>query len=298
LVGRYCNSQPPPSTPLTINGEYVTFHFISDVYVNHAGFKIEFSCNSPDNPPFVEFDADKTNSCNGIINFIDQSFGAQATSWLWDFGDDRTSTLQNPQHQYYKNGKYSVTLTAGNENGNNFLKKTNFITIENMLELNDQVIEGSSVESFEVFVPNASENLKWYANIEDNLWESIPLFVGNPIQHSAINNEITYYVIDFYDTDECFSELAAITVTPENSIRENIGQRIVVFPNPTSGELQITGYEIQITEVEIFDVYGRKVETKNLLPESIISISNLSSGIYFLRILTDEGMAMKKVIKN
>lgn len=34
------------------------------------------------------------------------------TSWLWDFGDGNTSTMQNPMHVYAMAGNYAVTLTV------------------------------------------------------------------------------------------------------------------------------------------------------------------------------------------
>ena len=39
------------------------------------------------------------------------------TSWLWDFGDGQTSTLQNPSHVYATPGSYTVTLTVTNSDG-------------------------------------------------------------------------------------------------------------------------------------------------------------------------------------
>jgi len=42
--------------------------------------------------------------------FIDQSYGA--STWLWDFGDATTSTLQNPSNSYNAIGTYTVTLTV------------------------------------------------------------------------------------------------------------------------------------------------------------------------------------------
>ena len=37
---------------------------------------------------------------------------SDATSYLWDFGDGTTSTLQNPAHTYTNTGNYTVTLKA------------------------------------------------------------------------------------------------------------------------------------------------------------------------------------------
>ncbi|MCL2168000.1 MAG: T9SS type A sorting domain-containing protein, partial [Lentimicrobiaceae bacterium] len=82
---------------------------------------------------------------------------------------------------------------------------------------------------------------------------------------------------------------------------------ITLIPNPTTGELQVTSYGLQVTDVEIFDVYGRNVGAKfpsNKLegwqPKAdgvVFNISHLQSGIYFVRITTEEGIITKKIVK-
>jgi len=47
---------------------------------------------------------------------IDQSRN-NPTSWLWNFGDGTTSTLQNPTHIYQTSGNWYITLTASNAGG-------------------------------------------------------------------------------------------------------------------------------------------------------------------------------------
>jgi PKD repeat protein len=44
------------------------------------------------------------------VTFANQS--TDATSYLWDFGDGATSTLEHPAHTYTQTGNYTVTLTA------------------------------------------------------------------------------------------------------------------------------------------------------------------------------------------
>ena len=46
---------------------------------------------------------------NKSVQFSDASY--KATSWLWNFGDGNTSTLQNPVYSYSSAGKFTVTLT-------------------------------------------------------------------------------------------------------------------------------------------------------------------------------------------
>ena len=75
---------------------------------------------------------------------------------------------------------------------------------------------------------------------------------------------------------------------------------ISLHPNPTTGELQVTSYELQINNVEIFDIYGKKLSSHRLITSSShhkIDISHLKSGIYFVKISTEAGEVVKKVVK-
>ena len=49
------------------------------------------------------------------IKCYNQSEGA--VSFLWDFGDGTTSTLENPVHEYTEAGTYTISLTVWNEYG-------------------------------------------------------------------------------------------------------------------------------------------------------------------------------------
>ncbi|MCK4366279.1 MAG: PKD domain-containing protein [Thermoplasmatales archaeon] len=40
------------------------------------------------------------------------------SSWSWDFGDDESSSQQNPSHVYSEVGSYTVSLEVEDENGN------------------------------------------------------------------------------------------------------------------------------------------------------------------------------------
>lgn len=60
--------------------------------------------------PLAEF----SSATNGLtVNFTDLS--SEALSWLWDFGDGSTSTLQNPSHTYATEGDYQVKLYIEND---------------------------------------------------------------------------------------------------------------------------------------------------------------------------------------
>jgi hypothetical protein len=52
--------------------------------------------------------------------------------------------------------------------------------------------------------------------------------------------------------------------------------------------------------VKVFDVYGRNVLTSFvslMSPETTISIAHLPAGIYFVKIVTEQGEVVKRVVK-
>ncbi len=64
----------------------------------------------------TSFSISASPTASRIVQFTDTTTGSPS-SWLWTFGDGRTSTLQNPSHIYPRSGTYTVTLTATGTNG-------------------------------------------------------------------------------------------------------------------------------------------------------------------------------------
>lgn len=63
-----------------------------------------------------KYDIDPTDTTNLTWIFTDTSSN-KPTSWLWDFGDSKTSNLQSPSHTYASKSTYTVRLIAGNSCG-------------------------------------------------------------------------------------------------------------------------------------------------------------------------------------
>jgi PKD repeat protein len=62
------------------------------------------------------------------VSFTDQSTN-NPISWLWDFGDDCTSTDKDPNHIYNVPGTYDVSLTVVNAHGSNSVTESDYITV-------------------------------------------------------------------------------------------------------------------------------------------------------------------------
>ena len=77
----------------------------------------------------ADFSADRLSGNPPLtVQFRDLSAG-YFTNWSWNFGDNQTSTEQNPTHTYLSGGVYTVTLTISGTGGENTESKTNFIMI-------------------------------------------------------------------------------------------------------------------------------------------------------------------------
>ena len=84
-------------------------------------------------------------------------------------------------------------------------------------------------------------------------------------------------------------------------VLENEMGNIRVYPNPTTEKLKIESGKLKIENVEVFDMIGKrqKVESgkQNAAGEVVIDISDLSVGVYFVKIHTEKGEVIRKVVK-
>lgn len=62
------------------------------------------------------------------VDFADTTTGS-VTSWLWNFGDGGSATLQNPSHIYSAAGTYTVTLAVTGPGGSDTEVKADYVTV-------------------------------------------------------------------------------------------------------------------------------------------------------------------------
>lgn len=85
------------------------------------------------------------------------------------------------------------------------------------------------------------------------------------------------------------------------SVNESLAKKFSAYPNPATSSVTISNNDnITLTDVVINDINGRTVKTMkvNNLSEVQLDVNELSAGVYFMNITTDEGVAVKKFIKN
>lgn len=115
------------------------------------------------------------------------------------------------------------------------------------------------------------------------------------LYQSDISEEIVNISVKPY-SDFCIHQEGTLTCkTAKISTNiENLEEaHVEIFPNPSAGIFKILSRK-PIEKIEVFDLSGRKILTKNA---SEIDLRDYPSGIYFFKIQTDAGAVLKKVFK-
>ena len=85
----------------------------------------------------------------------------------------------------------------------------------------------------------------------------------------------------------------SITAGNHAGITETENANVVLYPNPVNDKLNIVADGIQ--EVNVLDINGRNVMT--LQNTNTIDMSNLANGVYFVRVITANGVSTQKIAK-
>ena len=91
------------------------------------------------------------------------------------------------------------------------------------------------------------------------------------------------------------TEPAIIHFGTMNLVDEN-NQTVSVYPNPTNGVFNV--YCNGIKRIEVINTVGQLVKDMNVSDDSVaIDLSNEKAGVYMLRVITDNEIIVKRVIK-
>ncbi|MGC9355218.1 MAG: PKD domain-containing protein, partial [Mariniphaga sp.] len=201
-------------TGLTGNTKYYVLAYASNSSGTAYGNQLSFTTASV---PDARFTASKTEVLvNESIQFTDQSTN-NPTSWLWNFGDENTSTEQNPSHSYSNPGTYSVSLKATNNWGDDTEIKTDYITVcsppaANFSGTPRNVPAGSSVQFTDMSTNNPSS---WSWNFGDG-------GISTQQNPSHIYNATGTYTVTLTAANSCGSDTEGKTAYISAIEKENV----------------------------------------------------------------------------
>ncbi|PJC62190.1 MAG: hypothetical protein CO022_05855, partial [Flavobacteriales bacterium CG_4_9_14_0_2_um_filter_32_27] len=82
-------------------------------------------------------------------------------------------------------------------------------------------------------------------------------------------------------------------------ITEQNSTALLIYPNPANDFITIENTIMAIDEIVIYDITGKTIKT--ILPKTNttkVNVSDLSDGVYFIKISNNKQSITKKIIKN
>jgi hypothetical protein len=179
-----------------------------------------------------------------------------------------------------------------------------------------QIIDGGSIDYKTVI--DLSTEYSIAGNITQFSWFDITGENEQPLELTGENGKFAL-TEDFINkrlrckmTNTAFPDFSGdnalvyeITVTGDVGIGSNPVSEcgILIYPNPTRGELRIesgvstalNNKNLRVESVQIFDVFGNNIEVYGNIPS--IDITHLPAGVYFVQITAANGVITKKVLK-
>lgn len=106
-------------------------------------------------------------------------------------------------------------------------------------------------------------------------------------------------------TFRCYADDTFETYNPTETecdflteLNESIKSNFRIYPNPTNGEFIIENYNLNPIRVELYNSKGQQIKQFDLqLSKNRINLTDLNSGIYYMKLITEGNSIIKKLIK-
>ncbi|MES2679554.1 MAG: PKD domain-containing protein [Bacteroidota bacterium] len=262
----------------------------------------------------------------GGVTFLSTSSGVgNSTTYKWNFGDGVYAFGNLTNHTYQYNGAYNVKLvikdTLGNCAADSVIYSVN-VTGMSCIAVSAFNLSPSGVPQYW----NATPIYPW--NVSYATWDWGDGSSSNTLYSSHSYSAAGTYSICLTVTVSCGSSAATCTsaaiyrlqngsegqamvyinvLKPElsNSLPayENNGFDFIVFPNPGNGlfNLNVTGPGNRKFSIGIYDLVGKLIYEENAENANgsfvkDINLDQTPEGIYFIRVSSDNQVAVKKLI--
>ena len=152
---------------------------------------------------------------------------------------------------------------------------------------------------------NVGDTVEWQntsgfhnVNGTQSTFASNPEDFGNAVGSGwTYSHVFTTVGVNDYRCDVHFGSGMVGTVTVQTGTNVNLvdaEEEIKMYPNPTSKNLFFKGYK-KINSVIIYSLSGEKIK-EEILTSGKISVSDLESGVYFVKINNDDGVITRRLI--
>jgi hypothetical protein len=122
------------------------------------------------------------------------------------------------------------------------------------------------------------------------------------INSSNIPGQYNYVYIT--GNNVCPNDSATVLVNVQDScnwlgLEELTGSNVILYPNPTTGILNVTLSEIETINAVVYNAQGKLILTVNNLKNgSTIDLSSVETGVYMVHLNTEKATMIQRVVKN
>ena len=245
-------------------------------------------------------------------------FGMSEEELVVSWGLEKNETYTHTWNELIPNTEYTIYVLPKDAEGNTLPMEKTKVSTEvlggegvSVIDLEVEVLSKTSV--FVTATPNEETAEYHYILIEKAYADSIGVDSTMQILHE---DPYALYDIDEWEWIDLASETAfyaiaqgknvngewgEITkvefVTSMESTAELVDNNFNIYPNPVKDKLYIETEE-EVEEVVVYDIFGRRQVTETPSHQGSIDISELNSGVYFVKIKTENGEVVKRFIKN
>lgn len=253
-----------------------------------------------------------------------------SSSYAWTFGDGSSSNEQYPYHEYAAPGYYDVCLTYTSGPCSDYYCQTVYIPEYSFPPIDSTCIANfiiTQTSPYEVTIVNdaSGNNLEFSWTLTGNGMSITSSGAYPSMQVQSAGDYL--FCLDVIGADSCYASFCdsisigddgllggrlsaagfTINIVSPQTITGFVtgiespeaASTISLFPNPFTDFITISDLSASQSEYNVFTIEGRKVLSGTVNgANQVVSVSSLSSGVYFLQLISKEGkISTQKIVK-
>lgn len=290
-------------TPASQSGGLLNYNYTNLLPFQNKSFYITLHVNAPTDTPAVNigdvltFNA-TVNPIDGDENVSDNSFQFRQTV-VGSFDPNDITCIEGNMVSPSEIGNYLHYVI-------NF-ENTGTADAENIVVKELINTEQFDINSLQILNSSAVMSTKVTGNMAEFIFQNINLHSGGhgnillkiKSRNTLVEGDSVSKMANIY-----FDYNLPVETPQENTIFQSLSNpdvevdaSIMVYPNPTKGSININ-CNSTIKSVELYDIQGRLLQTDLVNNnQTSIDISTQSKGVYFLKIISDKGMGVQKIVR-
>lgn len=260
-----------------------------------TGYSVTVVGNQPPCDVDADFQASATTVCQGDTVFLTNA-SQNANAYQWSLDNTIFSNDPNPFVILTDEGSFDLKLVAGDGTCEDSLSIS--LTV-NQTPTAIIAIQPSNELTIgqELSVSFAPDNFASNATFEWDFCDGPTAAHTNDFTVSW-NQEGTFCLCVTIDNqngcilEQCHPEAINVSDEPTNSLEESLKNTIMIFPNPSNGNIQLKNIPDGAESIVLFDMNGKRISASETWSNGNLDLQIKDKGVFVLTILDKSGAQM------